>query len=139
MGHVRPECWADTPAAPIHRLALGCRGATACACDHCLTAPPRSPCPPFILQPGHAPRAGPQGSPALALLAVATLVALAVSNARRLAGAEGGLLGNPGEVARQVLALLAAAAAVVALMFRFGKYLVDAPRLRPDLAQPWIH
>ena len=37
----------------------------------------------------------------------------------------------------QVLGLLAAAGAVLALMLRFGKHLVDAPRLRPDLASPW--
>lgn len=91
----------------------------------------------FAVQPGKAPWAAPQGSPGLPLLAALTLVGLAASNARQLVHSEAGLLGQPGAAAREVAALLAAAALVLALMFRFGRLLVDAPRLRLDLVHPW--
>lgn len=75
-----------------------------------------------------------QGSPLLPLLLVATLLALAVRNGRDLAGA-GQLLGLRG--VQEVALLVALALFILKLIFKYGRQMVNAPNLRPELSAPW--
>lgn len=88
----------------------------------------------YTVVPGTAAPFRPQGSPFLPLaLAIACLVA-AVVNVQQLAG-EGHLV--PVALAVQVAPYLLGAAAVVAMMFRYGRELVDTPQLLPRQVSPW--
>ena len=74
------------------------------------------------------------------LLASLALLVLALFNLHALAG-DGGLLhasaAVPLALAQQVAAPLLLAFAVLALMMKRGKQLVDKPMLQPELATPW--
>lgn len=76
-----------------------------------------------------------QGSPALPLLLVTLLIAVAVGNARQLA-ISGNLFGP--SVLHQVVLFLVLAFLVVKVMFKFGTEMVNSPDLRPELSEPWL-
>jgi hypothetical protein len=88
----------------------------------------------YKVAPGNPAPFRSQGSPALPLLLVFTLLATAVMNGRNLA-ASGELIGLKG--AQEVGLLILLVMIIVRVMFRFGTSMVNTPVLRPELAKPW--
>jgi hypothetical protein len=84
--------------------------------------------------PGNPAPSRSQGSPALPLLLVMALLALAVMNGRHLAASRE-LIGLKG--AQEVGLLLLLVMIIVQMMFKFGTSMVNTPVLRPELAKPW--
>ncbi|KAL4539610.1 hypothetical protein Ndes2526A_g02636 [Nannochloris sp. 'desiccata'] len=88
----------------------------------------------YKVTPGNPAPSRSQGSPALPLLLVMALLAVAVMNGRHLAASRE-LIGLKG--AQEVGLLLLLVMVIVRVMFKFGTSMVNTPVLRPELAKPW--
>lgn len=96
----------------------------------------------YKLVPGSAAPFEAQGSPALPLLFIFGLLMVAFGNVQKfLAENESnalvsGLLSLEG--AKSVWVYVVVAMVLLKLVFKFGKYMVNRPNLRPDLNAPWV-